>query len=481
MKRMKLKRGLWCLSATAILLSTAGCSDMTEAHTAQRKAPSSPPEWVVEMDGQSPVLTKSVTTDGVMVDETGWTRYRGPNGSGKAAAYEVSPSMRWSEQENMKWTTTLPGPGSSSPIVAGDSVFVTCYSGYGVEKQDAGDDRTLQRHLLRINRADGSIVWNKTVAAEPQEDAYRGFLTEHGYASHTPVTDGEWVYAFFGKSGVVAYDLEGTVMWRKKVGHESSRKLWGSAASPILYKNLLIVNASDESRTLFALDKTSGEEVWKVESEKLEYSYATPALATLPDGRQELIVAVPYEVWGFDPDTGVCHWWAVNQLGNNVAPSVLVAGDVAYLNGGYPRIGSIAVRAGGREDTTNTHLLWEGELGSYIPTPVLVEGHLYGVTERGLAFGVDSQTGRVVFEEELPVRGAKAFYASVVLVDKTILAVSRQAGTFVFEAKPRYTPLQHNVIGGDESDFNATPAVVDGEIYLRSNQALYCVAGGPDR
>lgn len=476
MNRINLKSGSWCLSAMAILSLTAGCSDTTEADTALREGSSSPPEWTVEMNGDSPVLTNSVTTEAVTADAGGWTRYRGANGSGKAIGTAATPPMRWSETEHMKWATVLPGPGSSSPIVAGDSVFVTCYTGYGVAKQDTGDYGSLQRHLLRINRADGSIIWNKAVPAESQEDVYRGFLTEHGYASHTSVTDGERVYAFFGKSGVVAFDFEGNVMWRKRVGKESSRKLWGSAASPILYKNLLIVNASDESRTLFALDKMSGEEVWKVESDKLDYSYATPALATLPDGRQELIVAVPYEVWGFDPDTGECHWWAVNQLGNNVAPSVLVEGDVAYLNGGYPRIGSMAVRAGGHEDTTDTHLLWEGELGSYIPTPVLFEGHLYGVTERGVAFGVDAQTGRAVFEEELPVRGAKAFYASVVLVDKTILAVSRQAGTFVFEAKPRYALLQHNVIESDESDFNATPAVVDGAIYLRSNTALYCVA-----
>ncbi len=477
MERTNWKSGSWCLAAIAMLFWNTSCSRETGTDTTPADGTSSPRAWTVERDGDSAVLTMGVTTDEGTGDATGWTRYRGPNGSGRAAASPVSPPTRWSETENMKWMTTLPGPGSSSPIVSGDSVFVTCYSGYGVDKQDTGEYSALRRHLLRINREDGSVVWDKTVAAASQEDGYRGFLTEHGYASHTPVTDGERVYAFFGKSGVVAYDLDGNAIWRKNVGNLSSRKHWGSAASPILYKNLLIVNASDESRTLFAFDKMTGEEIWKVESDKLEYSYATPALAVLPDGRQELIVAVPYEVWGFDPGTGVCHWWSVNELGNNVAPSVLVEGDVAYLNGGYPRIGSIAVRAGGSEDTTDTHLLWEGELGSYIPTPVAFEGHLYGVTERGLAYGVDAQTGQAIFEEELPVRGAKAFYASVVLVDKKILAVSRQAGTFVFEAAPGFRQLQLNVIAGDESDFNATPAVAGGAIYLRSNKVLYCIAG----
>ena len=128
-----------------------------------------------------------------------------------------------------KWKIPLPGPGSSSPILHGDSVFITCYSGYGVDKGNPGDPKQLKRHLLRLNLADGKVVWDKSVAAAQPEDAYRGMITEHGYASHTPVTDGARVYAFFSKSGIVAYDLAGKELWRKQVGTLSNRNFPASA------------------------------------------------------------------------------------------------------------------------------------------------------------------------------------------------------------------------------------------------------------
>lgn len=173
-----------------------------------------------------------------------WPRFRGPNGTGVA---ESAVPLEWGDGRNLLWKTALPGPGSSSPVVHGPDVFVTCYSGYGVEAGRAGDPGKLVRHLLCIDRATGREKWRRDVAAELPEDAYEGYLTEHGYASSTPVVDADAVYAFFGKGGVVAFDRAGQELWRVAVGKESSSRRWGSAASLVLHGDLVIVNAAEES------------------------------------------------------------------------------------------------------------------------------------------------------------------------------------------------------------------------------------------
>ncbi len=178
-----------------------------------------------------------------------WSRFRGPDGAGISA--DAAIPVTWNESENLKWKTPLPGAGSSSPIVVGDRIFVTSFSGEG---------QSLERQLVCIDRKDGAIQWTQSVVAEQPEDAYQGYLKEHGYASSTPVSDGNSVFAFFGKSGVIAFDLDGTQLWKVSVGKESSNRRWGSAASLTLYKDTVIVNASEESQSVRALDKATGKE-----------------------------------------------------------------------------------------------------------------------------------------------------------------------------------------------------------------------------
>ncbi len=191
-----------------------------------------------------------------------WTRFRGPNGSGISPDKQATP-LTWSESENLKWKVQLPGPGLSSPIVVGNRVFVTCWSGYGVDGQNPGDQKDLKRHLVCINRESGKEYWTQSIDPYLPEDRYAGMFAENGYASHTPVSDGERVYVFFGKTGVLAFDLDGKKLWQKSVGTESGARGWGSASSLVLYKNLLIVTASAENEALVALNKETGEQVWK--------------------------------------------------------------------------------------------------------------------------------------------------------------------------------------------------------------------------
>ena len=404
-----------------------------------------------------------------------WPRFRGTDGNGSAG--DTKAPATWSDTENLKWKTALPGPGSSSPIVWKDRVFVTCYSGYG-DGSDGAMEK-LQRHLVSLERATGKVLWSKSVAAEMPEDSYGGFLTEHGYASNTPATDGERVYAFFGKTGVVAFDFEGREVWRVNVGKESGNRRWGSGASLMLVGDKVIVNASEESQSIRALDKATGREVWKAPSASLELCYSTPAAMDVGD-RTDLVLAVPGELWGMNPDTGKLRWFAETRLSGNVSPSVLISDGMIYVNGGFPRLGAAAVKGGGKGDVTESAVVWSSQNASYVPSPVISDGHLYVANDQGFALCLNAKDGSLVYKERLPGasatgRGGKPFYASAVLANGLVYAVSRQNGTFVFDAKPTFKLVAHNKLAADSSQFNGTPAIVDGQIFLRSDRAIYCI------
>jgi len=403
-----------------------------------------------------------------------WPRFRGPGGLGIG---ESAVPLEWSGEKNLFWKTPLPGPGSSSPVVHGGDVFVTCYSGYGVAGERGGEPAKLVRHLVCIDRTTGAEKWRKDVSAELPEDAFEGYLTEHGYSSSTPVVDADAVYAFFGKSGVIAFDRGGKELWRVGVGKESSNRRWGSAASLILHGDLVIVNAAEESQSIRGLDRKTGREIWKADAAALELAYGTPAIARLPDGREELVVAVPAEVWGLDPASGKIRWYASHALTGNVSPSVIVDGDTVYVFGGFRSAGSLAVRAGGSGDVTKSHVLWTSKSSSYVATPLLHEGHLYWIDDRGQAFCSSAKTGEQVYRSRVAeiTGGGRPVYASPVLSAGRLIVPTRWSGTIVLPAEPRFEVLACNRFADDESDVSGTPAIADGRLYLRSGRFLYCV------
>lgn len=409
-----------------------------------------------------------------------WPQFRGPEGSATADASQIPD--RWSDTENLAWRAELPGPGSSSPIVWGDRVFVTCYSGYGVSTRQVGEPEMLKRHLLCFDRKSGRELWRKMVDARLPEDPYRGYITEHGYATNSPVTDGERVYAFFGKTGVIAFDMDGRELWRADVGQESSDMRWGSAASLILHKESVIVNAAEESESIRALDRKTGKELWKAEAGGLALAFGTPALVKPAGGPVELAIAVPGAVWGLDPDTGKLLWQASVDLANNVCPSITAADGVVYVAGGFMRVGSGAIRAGGRGDVTGTHVLWFSKTTTYVPSPLFQDGYLYWVNDQGVAHCLKASDGSVVYQERLKPAdgmGRPRLYASLVRAGSRLYAVTRNMGTFVLKAGPQFEQIVQNQFAGDASQFNATPALSENRMFLRSDRYLYCVAS-PD-
>lgn len=405
--------------------------------------------------------------------EPEWPRFRGPNGSGIATG--ATPPTAWSDTQNVKWKTELPGPGTSSPIIVGGRVFVTCWTGYGATKGKS----SLSRELVCVDRASGKVKWAKSVAGE-SPDQYEGYLPEHGYASHTPASDGEKVFVYFGRGGAAAFDLDGNQLWHVKLGNGANQKNWGSAASPVLYKNIVIITASEEAHAVVALDKETGKEVWRAPGSALEYVFGTPALAGSP-AQPELVFALPEEIWALNPDTGRLRWFATSNLPGNIAPSVVAGDGVVFAFGGFPQLGAVAVRTGGKGDVTGSHRLWQTRDSTYVPTPVLHEGRLYVVTDQGFALCLDAKSGELVFKERLPGasatgRGGKPFYASPVLAGGNLYAVSRRNGTFVIAAQPQFKLVAHNSLASDTTQFNATPAVSGKDLFLRSDKFLYCLA-----
>ncbi len=394
-----------------------------------------------------------------------WPQFRGPGGLGIAPDKDLP--VTWGANENLLWKTDLPGPGASSPIVVGNKIFLTCYSGYGLPEKKDADMKDLKRHLVCLDRAMGKVLWTKDVSAQQPENEYESFQALHGYASSTPASDGKAVYVFFGKSGVFAFDLDGKQLWQASVGDRTHN--WGAGTSPVLYKDLVIVNASVESNTLVALNKSDGKTAWTARG--MSSSWNTPLLMNVAD-RQELVVSVHGRVLAFDPQTGK-QLWTCEGLEDYVCPSVIAHEGVVYVIGVRANE-ALAVRAGGSGDVTKTHLLWRLNRGSNVSSPVYHDGHLYWASEsRGIFYCVNAKEGKVVYEERLKPAPDR-IYASPVLAEGKLYLVSRTKGTYVIEAKPEFKLLAHNTLD-DPSVFNGSPAVVDGRLLLRSDRALYCI------
>ncbi|MCS6864275.1 MAG: PQQ-binding-like beta-propeller repeat protein [Gemmataceae bacterium] len=395
-----------------------------------------------------------------------WPQFRGPGGQGISPAKGLP--IQWDAKKGIAWKTELPGPGASSPVLFGERIFLTCYSGYNVPGRPVGRPEDLRRHLVCLDRKTGRILWDKAVAAKlPEQERIRD---EHGYASSTPAVDGERVYCFFGKSGVLAFDHTGQQLWQADVGDRVHS--WGSAASPVLVGDDVIVNASVESETLYALDKKSGQIRWKVSG--IREAWNTPVVVRNTAGKDELIVAIQGQLLSFDPSTGQRFWNCDTDIRWYMVPSVVASEGIVYALGGRSGTAALAVKTAGRGDVTRTHRLWTSSKGSNVSSPVYHDKHLYFVSDsHGIAYCVEAPTGKVVYEERLPRAGQ--FYASALLADGKIYYLTRTGRVYVVAAQPKFELLATNDFN-DPSLFHATPVAAEGRLFIRSDKYLYCVA-----
>lgn len=392
-----------------------------------------------------------------------WPQFRGVFQDGVSPSKDVPTT--WSDTENLLWKVDLPGPGGSSPVVAAGKVYVTCYSGYGLREGEGGDQSALARHVLCFDLKTGKQQWSFPAKALVPEEQFQGFQALHGYASSTPAVETDSIYVFFGKSGVGCLGVNGKPKWGCKVGDKTHG--WGSATSPVIYKNTVIVNASVESGALVAINKKNGQIAWSTPG--VRDAWNSPILVKTPGNKVELVLSSQYQLQGYDPENGKPLWKSAG-IEDYVCPSVIAHDGIIYAIGARSGMG-VAVKAGGRGDVEP---LWKMNKGSNVCSPVYHDGHLYWTHEsQGVAYCADAKTGEIVYEKRLEPRPG-TIYASAVLAGGNIYYVSRDNGTYVVAAKPQFELVAHN--GPlDRSTANGSPAVAENKLLLRTNEALYCI------
>ena len=409
-----------------------------------------------------------VTSQTEVAKGTDWKQFRGPDST--SVAFSSGFPTKWDES-NVVWKSELVGRGASTPIIVGDKVFVTSYSGYGESAEKPGDLSKLRHHLYCFDRIGGSLIWQRNVQGSmANEEKLNPNVLLHGFASSTPITDGESVFAFFGTSGVFAFDVDGNFLWQTDVGwrHEN----FGSSTSLVLHKDLLIVNASVESHTVYALNKATGAGVWKIDD--VIQSWSTPVVAKAPDGNLELVISQQDIIRGFDPNTGT-ELWSCEGILDYVVPTPVVVDGVAYCNGGK-EYRAFAVRLGGRGEVTKSHKLWETKIGAYVASPVVHQGHMYLMKEIGVLQVFDIKTGEVVSRER--VKGSGTVFASPLLAGDKIY-YPLPAGVLVVEASPKYQKVSMNKFASEDCELKASLAVSGDRLLTRSDNYLYCI--GPNQ
>ena len=417
-------------------------------------------------------------------DARGWARLRGPQGSGIAAA-DKEPPLNWGVTDNVLWKTAIEGRGHSSPIVWGDRIFVTTaiegdaipgasapvhtYAGQEFKHpQSLGSNRHHTMKVIAVDALSGEIVWQKTAyAGRVYDDRH----ARSSYASPTPVTDGERVYAYFGPEGVYAYDLDGEPQWERDIGKVKSVGL-GVGSSPILYGRLLIIQADEDSGDdsfIVALDTDTGNDVWRTER-PVQASWTTPVLVE-HEGKPQLITSGNEFVIGYDPETGREIWRATGLL-NNAIHMPLLIDDLVIFTSGYPEKVSFALELGQSGELSADSIAWRYEKGTaYVPSNLLYDGLLYLTNDGGVMTCLDARTGEVIYEGgRADIRGR--YTASLVGASGRILMVNEDGDAVWIKAGREYEVLSTNSL--DEPVF-ATPAIVGDRIYIRAASHLYAI------
>lgn len=393
-----------------------------------------------------------------------WTRFRGPGGSCVSADKNIP--VDWDATNNLAWKLELSGRGASSPVTWRDRVYVTCYTGYGVDADEPGDMQNLERHLLCIRRTDGELLWKATMRSKAPVNAYGGSLLEHGYATHTPTVDSEGVYVFYGSSGAASYTHAGEPRWQTSCGTKTSG--YGSASSPILFENVLIVSAHVESESIIGLDTRNGRQLWRVEAARPVW--CTPIIARHGDKAELVCFQEKKYVAGLNPANGRKLWsfqTSPHDVQRVESSPVQYKDAIVTTQGSY---GSNSFRFGGSGNVTDSHQQWN--VNSIFGIPLIFQDQLIS-TFRGSVHILDAKTAKTT--NRIRFNPSKDGYASAVIADDKLYRVYQEDGVCVVQLGQEPKQIAHNVLEGDTSFFNATPAISNGQLFLRSDKCLYCI------
>ena len=382
-----------------------------------------------------------------------WPRWRGPSGQGLATGTGYPDT--WSPTQGVLWKSPVPGTGNSSPIIWGDHIFVTSsYEG----------GRKLS--LLAYRRSDGRLLW-ETPAPAGRTDS--GTHYKNGHASSTPATDGQRVYVLFGARGLVAFEFTGKLAWERDLGPMDAYH--GAAGSPLLYRDRIILYQDQFSGSFIAaFDTRTGRELWRTRRDA-SVGWGTP-IAICAGQRDEIIVNGQQHVTSYDPITGR-ELWRCGGSTYEVIPTPVVGYGMVFCSSG--RAGpTLAIKPGGSGDVSRTHLAWESPRGSpFVPSPILYGGQLYMINDMAsIVTSLSATTGQSLWQGRLGVAQREGFSASPVAVDGKIFFTNDDGETFVLRAGPKFELMHVNQLG---ESILASPALVDGRWYFRTQRSLYAV------
>jgi outer membrane protein assembly factor BamB len=402
-----------------------------------------------------------------------WNQFRGPQRDG--ICREARVPLTWAPDKNIRWKSPLPDKGNSSPIVAGDCVFVTCAT-------DAG----AHRGLYCFDRKDGRLAWSRIVDYAGDEPTHQ----TNPYCGSSPAAADGRVVVWHGSAGVHCYDFGGRPLWSRDLG--TFRHIWGYGSSPVIYGNQVLLNCGPGPRQfVIALDLKSGQTLWQADEpggdagEEPEGkdatkplwtgSWSTP-LVTRVDGRDQVLVSLPQHVKAFDPGSGKLLWWCAG-LGDLAYTDPLASAGIGVAMGGYhgPAIG---FELGGSGDITSSGRLWRNASRNpqRIGSGVLIDGHVYMANEIGLAQCLDARTGEELWRGRLP--GAR-IWSSVIAVGKRLYVTNQDGATHVFAARSdKFELLATNEIG---EATNSTLAFAEGQVLLRTFEHLFCIEAAPGK
>ncbi|MBI2807256.1 MAG: PQQ-binding-like beta-propeller repeat protein [Planctomycetes bacterium] len=381
--------------------------------------------------------------------ERQWPRFRGPSGQGDTNQTSL-PTVWDKDGRNIVWRTRVPGAGNSSPIVWGDHIFLT-----------SADPKGTKRFVHCFNRQTGKLRWTRQAPVRPAET---GVWPKNGFATSTPVTDGQRVIAFLGSCGLVCFDFNGKLQWHHELTIKTTH---GAGSSPLLYQDLVIL-AQDQNRTesiFLALDKATGKKVWEGKRAR-GMTWTTPIVVRVGE-RDELVLAGAETVRGYDPSTGK-ELWSLKGPTQEVVPAIVVGKDLLYSASG--RNGpTLAFRPGGSRDVTATHLAWRAVRGGpHVPTPAYAKGRLFTCNDTGVFSCLDAVTGKLIFLERISDR----FAASPIVAGDLLYFPSETGITYVVRAGDTLDIVARNDLG---APILASPAVVEGRIYMRTDAELVCL------
>ncbi len=437
-----------------------------------------------------------------------WPQWRGPLANGQAT--DATPPLTWSETQNVKWKLKLPGYGTSTPIVWGDQVFVVTAESTGNRpegaKESAPPDRgptgapppeggaggrrrggpggggpgggmrpeapdAIQRWIvMSVDRTSGKELWRRVVAETlPHEGHHR----DHGYASFSPVTDGERLYVLLGSRGLHCLDLKGTVLWSKDLGRMQTRNGFGEGGSAAVHGDVLVVNWDHEGDDFIAaFDTKTGKERWRQERDEAT-GWSTPLIVEV-GGKPQVVVNATGKIRAYDLAAGT-ELWSCSGMTAYAIPTPVAANGVLYATSGYKGSSLMAIRLGQSGDLSQGDaILWrQGKNTPYVPSPLFIEDRLYLYSGNNAMLSVfDAKSGKPVIDAQR-VPGMNGVYASPIAAGGRVYLVGRDGVTAVLKRADQFEVLATNRL---DDEFDASPAAVGGQLFLRGHANLYCIS-----